>query len=99
MNSNNRHDAGRVRDGQRERSGSERFGNAVPFDPSEHAEAASVLLTEMISVQGVARKWDLKEATVREFERNGKLPKAIRIGKKLLFRVAELNRLVDGDES
>ena len=62
-------------------------------------EATRAGLPDLISVQGLARAWVLKESTIRKWEHTGAIPKAVRIGRKLLFRVAELKRLVDGDAS
>ena len=56
-------------------------------------------LPRLISVQGLAASWSVRPGTIREWARTGKLPAPVRIGRKLLFRVDDLRRLLDGTGS
>lgn len=52
-------------------------------------------LPRLVSVEALATRWTAKPDSLRAWERRGILPAAIRIGRKLYFREADLLAFLD----
>lgn|GEM_PF-1575744 len=51
----------------------------------------------LVTVDQLSRAWGVKPATLRSWARKGRI-RSIKIGNTLLFRIADLQAIVDGAE-